>query len=171
MPADAPSPSPGPAPQRLVIAARVELATLLPTLIATAQRDVRVMAHDLTVFDLGARAAVAAIETVLLRHRQARVRLLADDPRWFEAGAPRLKRLHRSFAHALQLRLAADEDPVGDDAVVLVDGGTLLRLERTAGGIGEIWIGAAPRAQPLLAAFERRWEAAAHDLGVSPLGL
>lgn len=158
-------------PQRVLLGARDEVHAALLGVLGAAQRDVRIMARDLSPFALDRREIVETFEQLLLANRRARVRLLADDMQWVEARAPRLKRLQRSFSHALQLRVAATEDPVGDEACVLVDGGTSLRLEHTARALGEVWLHNETRVQPLGASFERRWDAAAHDLAVAPLGL
>ena len=158
-------------PQRVLLGTRDEVRGALLGVLASAQRDVRIMARDLAVFSIGERAVVETFERLLLANRRARVRLLADDMQWIEARAPRLKRLQRSFTHALQMRVAATEDQVGDESCVLVDGGTSLRLEHTAHVLGEVWLHNETRLQPLGAGFERRWDTAAHDLAVAPLGL
>ena len=46
-----------------------------------------------------------------------------------------------------------------------------LVLSRSQHGLGEIWLNSEPRVQPMATAFDRRWEAAAHNLPVDPLGL
>jgi hypothetical protein len=158
-------------PQRVLLTTRAEVFDALLGVLANAQREVRVMARDLATFELGNRVIVESLERLLLANRRARVRLLADDVQWVETRAPRLKRLQRAFSHALQIRAAAAEDAVGDEACVLGDMGSSLRLEHTARALGEAWLYNEGRVQPLLATFERRWDAAAHDLAVAPLGL
>ena len=158
-------------PQRVLLGARDEVRAALLGVLGAAQREVRIMARDLSVFGLDQGEIVATFERLLMSNRRARVRLLADDIQWIEARAPRLKRLQRSFTHALQIRVAAHEDAVGDEACLLVDSDTSLRLEHTARARGEVWLHNETRLQPLGAIFERRWDAAAHDLAVAPLGL
>jgi hypothetical protein len=158
-------------PQRVLLGGRDEIRAALLGVLGVAQREVRIMARDLSVFALDQREVVETFERLLVSNRRARVRLLADDSHWIEARAPRLKRLQRSFTHALQLRTAAGEDAVGDEACVLVDRDTSLRLEHTDRPRGEVWLHNETRLQPLGATFERRWDAAAHDLAVAPLGL
>lgn len=114
---------------------------------------------------------VEAMHRFLATHRDARVRLLMDDTGWFETKAARLKLLQRQFSHALEARLASSDDPVGEDAALLADDAHALLLKPTATGYGELWLNNAPRAQPHVGAFDRRWEAAAHNLPITPLGL
>ena len=158
-------------PQRVLLGSRAETDSALLGVLGIAQREVRIMARDLALFGLDRREVVESFERLLLVNRRARVRLLADDMQWLDTRAPRLKRLQRSFTHALQLRVAAGEDAVGDEACVLVDSDTSLRLEHTARALGEVWLHNETRLQPLGASFERRWDTAAHDLAVAPLGL
>jgi hypothetical protein len=158
-------------PQRVLLTTRAQVFDALLGVLANAQREVRVMAQDLAIFELGNRSTVEALERLLLSGRRARVRLLADDVQWVETRAPRLKQLQRAFSHALQIRAAATEDAVGDEACVLVDGATSLRLEHAARALGEVWLYNEGRVQPLLTTFERRWDTAAHDIAVAPLGL
>ena len=67
--------------------------------------------------------------------------------------------------------MASDEDPVGEDACVLVDDHASLELRATRTTSGALWLHNKPHAQPLIAAFDRRWNAAGHNLPASPLGL
>ncbi len=60
--------------------------------------------------------------------------------------------------------MASEDDPVGDDAFVLIDDHAALELKPTASARGDLWVHNKPRAQPLLASFVRRWEAAGHNL-------
>ena len=46
-----------------------------------------------------------------------------------------------------------------------------LRLQPATTVQGDLWIEQAPHARPLIAAFDRRWDAAAHSLPTVPLGL
>jgi hypothetical protein len=129
------------------------------------------MHRDLSPFDLSAAAAVERIERFLLAHRSARVRLLLDDVSWLESDASRLKLLHRHFSHAIEMRVASEDDPVGDDGCLMADTQHLLLLAPSAQGIGDVWLNNEPHVQPWAATFDRRWEAAAHNLPVAPLGL
>src|SRR5690606_1926127 len=138
---------------------RADIHAALLGVLGIARREVRIMARDLAVFAPDRREVVEAFERLLLADRRARVRLLADDVTWIEARAPRLKRLQRSFSHALLLRAAAAEDAVGDEACVLVDGDISVRLEHTANALGEVWLHNETRLQPLASDFERRWAA------------
>ena len=107
----------------------------------------------------------------LLAHRSARVRLLVDDSIWLDTRAARLRALQLRFPLALELRVASNDDPVGDDALLIADDATVLDMKPTAQARGDLWLNNKPHAQPLIAAFARRWEAAAHNLPVVPLGL
>jgi len=51
------------------------------------------------------------------------------------------------------------------------DGSHVLSLGQSAHGIGELWLANEPRAQVKRAAFDRRWDAAAHNIPIVPLGL
>jgi hypothetical protein len=158
-------------PQRILIDSRRDVAACAAALVAHARRTVRCADRDLAVFGLSDPAAVEAIERLLLGHRDARVRLLVDEADWLERSAARLRGLQRRFAHALELRVASPEDPVGEDALVLADDRHVLSLRRSAHALGEAWLHNPPHAQPLVSGFDRRWEAAGHNLPVVPLGL
>lgn len=158
-------------PLRVQLATRDEVHGVCLALLDIAQRTVRCLHRNLAVFELARPATIERLHHLLHSHHAARVQLLVDDVTWLERDAARLKLLQRQFSHAIEFRLANPEDPVGDDAVLLVDNQHSLVLARTAQSIGELWFGNAPHAQPLIAAFDRRWEAAGHNLAVHPLGL
>lgn len=158
-------------PQRALITSRAETHEAALIALRLATRRVRCMHRDLTVFDLGGIAAVHELHRVLLAHRAARIQLLVDDAAWLESQAPRLRALQRRFAHALELRVASADDPVGDDACLLVDDHALLELKPTAVAHGDLWLHNKPHLQAQSAAFDRRWNAAGHNLAASPLGL
>jgi hypothetical protein len=160
-----------PAPQRVLITSRDELHDAVRIAIRVARRTVRCLHRDLSVFDLAAIDATEALSGLLLGHRNARVRLLVDDPAWLDTRAARLRLLQQRFPHALELRVASTDDPVGDDAVVLADDHAALQLAPSATARGDLWVHNKPHAQPLVAAFDRRWDAGAHNLAVVPLGL
>lgn len=158
-------------PLRVQLATRDEVDGVCLALLDVAQRTVRCLHRNLAVFELARPATIERLHRFLRGHHAARVQLLVDDAAWLERDAARLKLLQRQFSHAIEIRVANPEDPVGDDAVLLIDDQHSLVLARAAHAIGELWFGNAPHAQPLVAAFERRWEAAAHNLAVYPLGL
>jgi hypothetical protein len=130
-----------------------------------------VAAADLSVLPLGSVHAVTAMRAVLLAHPRNRIHLLVDDMTWLDAHVPRLRNLQRDFSHALRIRCADPQDPVGHDVVALGDDLDALRLQPTIGVVGEMWCRNGPFAQPLLAEFDRRWEHASHDQPSQPLGL
>lgn len=160
-----------PRPQRVWITSRRDIARAVDLVLGGAQRIVRAMQRDLAPFELSALAAVERIERLLLAHRSARVRLLVDDVAWLDTGAARLRQLQRFLPHAIEMRIAAEDDPVGDDACLLADTRHALLLMPTAQALGDLWLNHEPHAQPWAAVFDRRWEAAAHNLPVAPLGL
>jgi hypothetical protein len=160
-----------PRPQRVLIASRDELHEAVRIALGVGHRTVRALHRDLSVFDLSSIAATESLRQLLLGDRSARIRLLVDDAAWLETGAARLRLLQRRFAHALELRVASDGDPVGEDAYVLVDDHASLELRATRTTSGALWLNNSPHAQPLIAAFDRRWSAAGHNLPVAPLGL
>ena len=160
-----------PTPQRVLIDSREELHEAVRVALGSGRRVVRALHRDLSVFDLSSIAATESLRQLLLGDRSARIRLLVDDAAWLETRAPRLRLLQRRFPHALELRVASDEDPVGEDACVLVDEHASLELRATRTTSGSLWLHHAPHAQPLIAAFDRRWNAAGHNLPASPLGL
>jgi hypothetical protein len=82
-----------------------------------------------------------------------------------------LRLLQQRFPHALELRVASADDPVGDDSCVLADDHAVLQLAPSPAARGDFWVHNKPHAQPLIAAFDRRWDAGAHNLAVVPLGL
>jgi hypothetical protein len=158
-------------PQRALITSRTETHEAVRIALGLARRDVRCLHHDLSVFDLGSVAVEGSLHRLLISHRSSRVRLLVDDADWLDTRAPRLRALQRAFPHALEIRLASTDDPVGDDACLLVDDQIALQLKPTASARGDLWLHNKPHVQPLAAAFERRWECGGHNLAVVPLGL
>ncbi len=160
-----------PRPQRAWIASRHDVPRAVALVLDGAQRVVRAMQRDLAPFALSTAAATDRIERFLLAQRGARVRLLVDDAAWLETGAARLRRLQRFFPHAIEMRIAAADDAVGDDACLLADVRHALLLTPTAQALGDLWLNHEPHARNWAALFDRRWEAAAHNLPVAPLGL
>ena len=158
-------------PQRLLIGSRAELESALLLLIGRARRQLRIAAADLSVLSLGELQPVAAMRAVLLANPANRIRLLVDDMAWLDTRAPRLRGLQRDFSHALLIRRADPQDPVGHDVVAIGDDRDALRLQPTVGVLGEVWCHHSPFAQPLLAEFDRRWEHASHNQPSQPLGL
>jgi hypothetical protein len=158
-------------PQRVLLSSRVELDAALLLLIGRAHRLLRVAASDLSILALDGVHPVQGLRRLLLAHPENRVRLLVDDMAWLDTRAPRLRGLQRDFSHALLIRCADPQDPVGQDVVALGDELDALRLQPTVGIVGELWCLNNPFAQPLLAAFDRRWEQASHNQPVRPLGL
>jgi hypothetical protein len=160
-----------PAPQRVLIASRHELHDAVSVALRLSRRLVRVLHRDLTVFDLASVAATDALSSMLLGHRGARVRMLVDDASWLDTSAARLRRLQQRFPHAVELRVASSDDPVGEDAQIVCDDHVALQLRPAPTARGDLWVNNKPHAQPLIAAFDRRWDAAAHNLAIFPLGL
>ena len=160
-----------PAPQRVLITSREELHQAVGVALRVARRTVRVLHRDLSVFDLSSVDATEALARLLLADRNSRVRLLADDPAWLDTRAARLRLLQQRFPHALELRVASQDDPVGDESQVLADDHAALELRPAPTARGDLWLHNKPHAQPRIAAFDRRWNAASHNLPVSPLGL
>jgi hypothetical protein len=169
----APIPESPPAdpPQRLLITTRVELEASLLLLIGRARRQLRFAAADLSVMALADVRPAAALRAVLLAHPGNRIHVLVDDMSWLDTRAPRLRALQRDFSHALLIRCADVQDPVGHDVVALGDESDALRLQPTIGILGEVWYHHAPFAQPLVHEFDRRWEHASHNQPAQPLGL
>jgi hypothetical protein len=160
-----------PAPRRVLIGSREELHEAVRVALGAGRRTVRALHRDLSAFDLSSIAATESLRQLLLGDRSARIRLLVDDAAWLETRAARLRLLQRRFPHALELRVASSEDPVGEDAGVFVDDHASLELRATRTTGGSLWLHHKPHAQPLIAAFDRRWNAAGHNLPASPLGL
>ncbi len=161
----------GDTPQRVLLPSRADIVPAVQALLKRALREVRCLHHDLAPFELSQSATVEALHKLMLTSRQTRARLLVDDIAWLDTHAARLRLLQRQFAHAIEMRCASTDDPVGDDAALIVDQTHLLVLHRSPNGVGEIWLNSEPRVQPLRTAFDRRWDAAAHNLPVDPLGL
>jgi hypothetical protein len=111
------------------------------------------------------------LRAILLANRVNSVRLLVDDPTWIESHGGRLKLLQRDFSHSLQIRIADREDAIGGDRLMLADDCHALQLRDTPIIHGELWLHHRPYTQPLLMAFDRRWDRAAHNIAVTPLGL
>ena len=160
-----------PAPQRTLITSRAETRVAVVQAIEAATRRVLCLSSDLSIFDLSRPEVVGLLSKFLLAHRSARVRLLVDDAVWLDTRAARLRALQLRFPLALEMRVASLDDPVGDDATLIADDATVLDMKPTAQAHGDLWLNNKPHAQPLIAAFARRWEVAAHNLPVVPLGL
>lgn len=160
-----------PRPQRAWVTSRHDVARAVAVVLGGARRIVRAMQRDLAPFELSTVAATDRIERFLLANRGARVRLLVDDVAWLDTAAARLRQLQRFFPHAIEMRVAAEGDPVGDDACLLADARHTLLLAPSGQGLGDLWLNHEPHAQTWAALFDRRWEAAAHNLPVAPLGL
>jgi len=158
-------------PQRVLLHSRSDIVPAVLELLRRARREVRCLHHDLSVFELSQPGTIEALHAFLHGSRYARVRLLLDETDWLDSQAARLRLLQRQLAHAVEIRRAVTDDPVGDDAALIADAAHLLVLSRSPHGAGEIWFNSEPRAQPLVTAFDRRWEAGAHNLPVEPLGL
>lgn len=158
-------------PQRALITSRAELEAALLLLIGRTRRQLRVAAADLSVLALAELGPAAALRQVLLAHPNNRIQLLVDDMSWLDTRAPRLRALQRAFSHALLIRCADAQDPVGQDVVAIGDELDALRLQPTVGILGELWCRNSPFAQPLIAEFDRRWEHASHNQPSQPLGL
>ncbi len=158
-------------PQRVVVPSRSDIVPAVLALLQRASREIRCLEHDLAPFELSQVATVEALHAVLHASRQARARLLADDTTWLDTRAARLRLLQRQLSHAIELRAANTDDPVADDAALIIDRAHVLVLARSQHGVGEIWLNSEPRVLPLVTAFDRRWDAAAHNLPVEPLGL
>ena len=164
-------PTSPPAPQRTLITSRAETQAAVLKTIEVATRNVLCVHSDLSIFDLSRAEVVSLLSKFLLAHRSARARLLVDDAIWLDTRAARLRALQLRFPLALEMRVASLDDPVGDDALLIADDATVLDMKPTAQAQGDLWLNNKPHAQPLISAFARRWEAAAHNLPVVPLGL
>ena len=158
-------------PQRTLIGSRADLESALLHLIGRARQQLCFAASDLSVLALADVAPVAALRQVLLAHPHNGVRLLVDDMIWLDTRAPRLRALQRDFSHALLIRCADPQDPVGHEVVALGDDIDALRLQPTIGVLGEMWCHHGGFAQPLCAEFDRRWRHASHNQPAQPLGL
>jgi hypothetical protein len=158
-------------PQRVILQSRADVVPAVLELLRRARREVRCLHHDLSVFELAQTATVDALHVFLHASRYARVRLLVDETGWLEARAARLRLLQRQLSHAIEMRRAIADDPVGEDAILIADDAHLLVLGRSPHDPGEIWFNSEPRAQSLVTGFDRRWDAGAHNLPVAPLGL
>jgi hypothetical protein len=158
-------------PERSLVDSKAGLARTVDRLLALPARSLRIASPDGSLFDLASRRLVDAMERLLLADRLAQIRILVDDPAWIEAKAARLKLLQRRFPHALLLRTACVDDPVGEEGQMLAD--DLHRLVVKPGRLiaAELWLNNRPQAQAVLAEFDRRWTCAAHNMAVHPLGL
>lgn len=165
------APPEDPVPKRTLITSRAETQAAVLEAIGAATRRVLCIHADLSIFELARPEAVERLSSFLLAHRNARVKLLVDDTNWLDTRAARLRALQRRFPLALELRAASSDDPVGDDATLIADDSTVLDLQPIAQARGHLWLNNKPHVQPLVSAFGRRWEAAAHNLPVVPLGL
>lgn len=158
-------------PERALITSRAETHEAVLVALQLAQRSVRCLHRDLSVFALDRPAVTERLARLLHSQRSARIQLLVDDGAWLETAAPRLRALQRRYSHALEIRVASEDDAVGDDAYLLIDDHCALELKPTATARGDLWVHNKPRVQPLAAGFERRWDAGGHNLAVVPLGL
>jgi hypothetical protein len=158
-------------PQRVLLQSRTDIVPAVLELLRRARHQVRCLHHDLSVFELSQATIVEALHTFVHASRHARVRLLVEETGWLDSHAARLRLLQRQLAHAIEMRRASTDDPVGEDAAFIADDSHVLVLARSAHALGEIWFNSEPRAHSVVTGFDRRWEAAAHNLPVDPLGL
>jgi hypothetical protein len=158
-------------PERALITSRAETHDAVLIALRLATRSVRCLQRDLSPFNLDSPAVTERLSELLHSHPSARVQLLVDDASWLETSAPRLRALQRRYSHALEIRTASEDDPVGEDAFLLSDEHTALELKPTVSARGDLWVHNKPRVQPLAAGFARRWESGGHNLAVVPLGL
>lgn len=160
-----------PKPQRTLITSRAETQAAVLQAIKVATRQLLCLHSDLSMFDLSRSEIVDLLAKFLHAHRGARIRLLVDDASWLDTGAARLRALQRQYPLALEMRVASLDDPVGDDATLIADDAHVLDMRPTTQARGDLWLNHKPHAQPLVAAFNRRWDAASHNMPVVPLGL
>ena len=158
-------------PVKMLVGSRAELDGAVLMVLGAARHIVRCAAADLSIFSLARPTAIDVLRALLVSNRINTVRLLVDDPAWIESRGGRLKLLQRGFSHALQIRVADREDAVGVDRLILGDDCHALQLRDAPIIHGELWLHHRPYAQPLLAAYDRRWDRAAHNIAVTPLGL
>lgn len=158
-------------PQRRLIGSRDELARAVRDLLPRTSRTVRCCCADGSVFGLLHSEVVDLLGRCMLRDARARVMVLIDDPSWIDSSAARFKALQRRFAHALRVRAANPDDPVGEVIQLLVDDDHFIELEPARITTGELWLNNPLQMQQRVRDFDRRWEMASHDLPVEPLGL
>lgn len=158
-------------PLRRLIGSRDELATTVSELLARARLAVRCCSADGSLFNLSNSAVVDVLGTFLLHDSRARVYVLVDDPTWIDTRAARFKLLQRRFPHALRVRAANADDPVGEISQLLVDENDFAAIEPARVTTGEVWLNNPLQTQPRVREFDRRWQMASHDLPVAPLGL
>jgi hypothetical protein len=164
-------PSPPATLQRGPVAGPTAIAAHLQAMLSVGRQRLICADRDLAVFGLSSRATVEALKAFLLARRTARVQCLVDDVEWLERRADRLRALQRLLPHALELRVAATDDPVGNDSFAAVDSLWLLDAA-AAQTTGTASLTDEPaRVQAAIAGFDRRWQMAGHNLPVSLLGL
>lgn len=161
----------GALPQRHLITSRAELSEGLVGMVSLGQHGLRLCAYDASVLSLASAEMTDLLRQLLLTHRRFSVRVLVDSAQWLETRAPRFKALQRTFSHQVQVREASPQDAVAGDMHAIVDDLHSMELKATRLTAGEIWTFSPQRAQPLIAAFDRRWVTASHNLPVVPLGL
>ncbi|HUN91684.1 MAG TPA: hypothetical protein VMU33_06490 [Burkholderiaceae bacterium] len=157
--------------QELPVDSRANLQRAVSVLLSIGRRRLDFADRDLSRFDLTLKTHVDRLEQILLSDRLACVRILVDDTAWLDAHAARLKHLQRTFSHCLRMRQSAAEDPVGDDAFAVVDAVHGLALRPGELVAGSLWLNSPRALRPWRDSFDRRWDAASHDLAVFALGL
>lgn len=158
-------------PQRRLIGSRDQLAAAVGEVLVRARQAVRCCSADGSSFNLSTSSVVDVLGEFLLRDARARVFVLIDDAAWIDSRAARFKLLQRRFPHALRVRSANPDDPVGETCQLLIDDNDFIALEPARITTGELWLNNPLQTQPRVREFDRRWEMASHDLPVSPLGL
>jgi len=148
-----------------------DLAEACASLLARGTREVCCADRDGRLFELSSAAVVARLHALVCTHRRAAILLLVDDGDWVARDAARLNRLHRSFSHAVRVRLASPDDPVGDARFLVVDQRHAIDARPTRHGAAVLAVESPALASRLRRSFEHRWERARYDLSVTPLGL
>ncbi|MFN7571201.1 MAG: hypothetical protein ACK5TK_07070 [Betaproteobacteria bacterium] len=164
-------PAPPATLQRGPVAGPAAIAAQVQAMLSAGRQRLICADRDLGIFGLSGRATVESLKAFLLARRIARIQCLVDDVEWLDRRADRLRALQRLLPHALELRVAAADDPVGTDSFVAVD--TLWLLDAAAAhttGTAALTDERA-RVQAAIAGFDRRWQMAGHNLPVSLLGV
>lgn len=163
--------TPPPTLQRGPVAHPSAIAAQVQAMLAVGRQRLICADRDLAIFGLSSKTTVEALKAFLLARRMARVQCLVDDVEWLERRADRLRLLQRLLPHALELRIAAADDPVGSDSFVAIDALWLLDASTANTTATAALTDERSRVQAAIAGFDRRWQMAGHNLPVSLLGL
>jgi hypothetical protein len=150
------------------VAAQVEA---IDTLLAIAQRSVRVFDVDLSGMGWNGAARAERIGAFLKAGNGATLQIAVHDTGWIERSCPRLVGLLRVYGHALTIRRTGESARHAMDPLVIVDDRHFLHRFDIAQPRAAFAIEMPDEAKPLAGRFDEIWADAEPGVNATVLGL